>query len=159
MAFATNPCPICGNSKSVKAERCRTCYFKENGQALAIYLKPFQGKREGSGAWKGGRHPTGDGYMYVYVEPTSPYNKMSRKDGRVREHRLIMAQSLGRCLEPWEIVHHKNGDKTNNSIENLELLPDPTKHRCFSTLLSYIQSLEDTIIALTAKLAKYEEVL
>ncbi len=38
------------------------------------------------------------------------------------EHRYIMEQYLGRKLERWEVVHHKDSDKSNNSIENLEVL-------------------------------------
>ncbi|KZX63212.1 hypothetical protein A3710_17365 [Stutzerimonas frequens] len=38
-----------------------------------------------------------------------------------REHRALMEQHLGRKLEPWELIHHKDGNKTNNDIANLEL--------------------------------------
>lgn len=46
-----------------------------------------------------------------------------RVNGReVKEHRFVMEQNLGRKLEPWEHVHHKDGDKTNNQVENLAVI-------------------------------------
>lgn len=47
---------------------------------------------------------------------------------QVLKHRFIMEQYLGRKLLASEIVHHKDGDKGNNEISNLEILTDRSEH-------------------------------
>lgn len=68
-------------------------------------------------------------YRDVLLPPDNPYSAMANHGGFIKEHRLVMAQSLGRCLESWEIVHHKNGDKRDNRLENLELIRRDVEHQ------------------------------
>lgn len=86
--------------------------------AEGIRCKPGM---ERHGRWKGGRYVTEQGYVQVLIGPEHPYASMRTANGYVLEHRLIMAEYLGRPIYPHETVHHIGGDKTENRIENLQL--------------------------------------
>lgn len=78
--------------------------------------------------WKGGKYYTTLGYVYIF-KPNHPYRT---KSGYVLEHRLIMEKHLGRFLKKNEQIHHLNGIKDDNRIENLRLLT-VNKHRSLHT--------------------------
>ena len=67
-------------------------------------------------AWRGGRYKE-NGYVKIY-NPNHP----SIKGNYVSEHRLVMEKELGRYLNSWEIIHHKNGIRDDNRIENLTIV-------------------------------------
>ncbi len=102
-------CPKCGGPKDFNALACRDC---------ATWATPAAGKTgDTHPAWKGGTRVDEDGYLKRYA-PDHPW---PRKGGYVLEHVRVMELQIGRRIEPGEVVHHKDHDKRNNDLDNLEL--------------------------------------
>lgn len=68
-------------------------------------------------------HTIKSGYRQIY----SPDHPNTTKDNYVAEHRLIMEKHLGRYLNKNEIIHHVDGNRLNNKLENL-VLTDNSSH-------------------------------
>ena len=85
-------------------------------------------------AWKGGvtYFKTHGNYVGVkYVRCPKEFLTMARKDGYVMEHRLFVAQQLGRPLLRTEVVHHIDHNPTNNALNNLALFQSNQIHKIY----------------------------
>lgn len=106
--------------------------------------------RGGNRLKTGGRWVTNQGYVMILLTPGDFFLPMSGKNGYVAEHRLVMAQSLGRCLHSWEIVHHRNHKRSDNALSNLQLVSDG-QHKQISLMETRIRRLEGRVTTLEAE--------
>lgn len=104
------PCSVCGKTltkhyswltkEQLAKKKCRDCFGKTS-------------VGEGNPNWKGGRYILKSGYIGIFIGSDKSYKL---------EHDLVMENHLGRKLVKDEVVHHINGIKNDNRIENLELM-------------------------------------
>jgi hypothetical protein len=109
-------CSFCGKERWLREYQIRKAL--RSGSCVGCY------DRHGSNnpAWRGGKiFDKAWGYVYIWLSKDDFFYPMVNKSGYIQEHRLVMAKHLGRLLQKWEIVHHKNHIKDDNRIENLEI--------------------------------------
>lgn len=132
MRYKTSPCPSC----SAKVHNSRS--------------------KEQHPRWLGGVKRT-RGYIYVPIPQDDPLAVMSQRRYRdsaiVAEHRLVVARSIGRPLAKDEVVHHINGIKDDNRLENLRLLHERAHHPMLTLQEAQkrLVSLESRVVLLEAE--------
>lgn len=70
---------------------------------------------------KRGPQKAAGGYVRIPLEDDDPLRVMGNAKGYAQEHRIVMARALGRPLRDDETVHHINGVKDDNRIDNLQI--------------------------------------
>ncbi len=128
-------CLYCGNTfhthscklKVGKGKYCsRECYSKAQKELLhspETCFKKGENLGENNNLWKGGKSSS-NGYILIY----QPHHPKAIKGRYVREHILVAEKALNRFLNEKEIIHHINGIKSDNRLENLYLFPDNGSH-------------------------------
>jgi hypothetical protein len=128
-------CPVCGEKFSQRPDgRPVTC-----SRSCARRL---QAQKNGghSPNYKGGRWMINTGYWKVLKRD----HPRADAGGYVLEHILVMEAKIGRHLHPWETIHHKNGVRSDNSPDNLELWfkKDPPGQRVYDLMREFMKQPE-----------------
>ena len=140
-------CPICHKTRQMSKSKyelkklhgvCLKCYTSQRGELHST--------------WKGGKTKNAGGYVRVKLQPSDFFFPMADCANYVFEHRLVVAQSLGRCLHQWEIVHHKKGyaKDDNRYPETLQLVTSD-KHNQYTIMETKVAKLTRKLIGLQSQ--------
>lgn len=120
-------CDWCGVIFKTKASQAKR--VKRNFCSRKCHDEAQSGS--GSVHWKGGKK---DKRGYIYVK--APKHPKANYQNYVFKHRVIMERHLGRYLKPGEVVHHINGIRDDNRLENLRLFKNNAEHTRFHNLVN-----------------------
>ena len=131
-------CKVCNKvfyvilSRKNAAKYCsRKCLWKNNKgkhRSEETKRKISEGQKGPKGyQWKGGKTKHYQGYVLVKKHG----HPFSDTQNYVFEHRLIIEIHIRRYLKPEERIHHINGIKDDNRIENLKLFSNKSEHQKF----------------------------
>ncbi len=127
-------CPDCGAVIVRRVGFCRKCASK---------YRTSNQKGLGNGNWKGGR--TVDANGYVLLRTASP----TKRHPYELEHRVLWERAYG-PLPKWHIIHHLNGVKADNRLENLAAMSRADHHT------KHAEPYEARIRALEARIRELE---
>jgi hypothetical protein len=123
--YVWHKCPSCGCERWASSPS-----VQRNPQLICGSCNSRLSSKIAVGVTRKERCNLTDGYVAIRIEADDKYIPMVFNcKPYVLEHRLVMARSLGRCLTKTEQVHHKNGNRSDNRIENLELTTASGHHK------------------------------
>ncbi len=146
------------NIKTWRGEKWNRLYL-DKAAVDALVDRPRRRRRDGS------KRETTRVTQWGYVERFYPSHPHANSSGYVPEHKLVAEASLGRPLAPGEVVHHMDGDRKNNSPDNLKVFSNQGEHlqvghwlnavwRRWSYRLEHSKSLDKDIRAFASDLRK-----
>ncbi len=109
--------------------------------------------------WNSTRRTVTKSGIRVYIGEGHPYFCMAHRCAlgfAILEHRLVMAEHLGRPLEKYEVVHHIDGNNQNNDLANLLLLSAQAHHAAFTLLQTQINKLNKEVSSLRSRVTLLE---
>jgi predicted DNA-binding protein YlxM (UPF0122 family) len=123
-----------------------TARTRTDGIIISRNREQFSG--ENNPQWNGGRHITYHGYQHIRM----PDHPLADNRGYVKEHRLVWYNAYGEIPKGYH-VHHRNGDKLDNRLENLELLSHRKHRDVLPELLRRVAELEEQVRRLQDELS------
>lgn len=109
--------------------------------------------REKSNKWNGGKIKNGDGYILIY----KPEHPRAVSGNYVYEHHLIWEEANGKLLPSNWVIHHINGIKDDNRIENLAAMSKSEHSKILRVIKKRIISLEKENKRLKEELKEYKK--